>query len=139
METTIKVTALSHDELVDILSTALYGCDYLGADYDRKVYKALVEKGVTEGDCFEDKLADMLLNGEKITIIDYYAEGEVYKNGVLEDEDGVYELTLADFLEACSSEEGYEYAKTLLIDEDGDYFTANNLLQIIMFGEVIYG
>ena len=64
MTTKITVTALSHDDLVDILSTGLYGSSWFEADYDRKIYESLEKK---QGDCYEDALADMLLAGHKIT------------------------------------------------------------------------
>lgn len=50
-----------------------------------------------------------------------------------------YRVGLEEILEGCSTDEGYEYAKELFLDEDGDFFTAYNLLQIIIFGEVVYG
>ena len=140
MKTKKTITEITHDDLVDILSTALYGCDFLGADYDSEFYDALPDEK-KEGDCYEDKMADILLNGGKIRVVDFYAEGEVYGNGKLDknDENGIYFLTLEDFIKAMESEEGWKYAEELLINEDGDYFTANNLLQIAMFGEVVYG
>ena len=67
MKTKITVTELDHEDLVNLLSTALYGSSWFEADYDNNIYKSLEIK---EGDCFEDKLADMLLAGHKITIID---------------------------------------------------------------------
>ena len=75
MKTTIKVTEFEHEELVDLLSTALCGSSWFEADYDSKIYETLKVKN---GECFEDKLADMLLAGHKITIIDHEADGEKY-------------------------------------------------------------
>ena len=72
MKTEIKVTNIEHEELVDLLSTALYGSTWFDASYDKKVYESLTKK---TGECFEDKLADMLLNGHKIAIIDLEADG----------------------------------------------------------------
>ncbi|MDD6104183.1 MAG: hypothetical protein PUB73_06205 [Bacteroidales bacterium] len=135
-----KITELSHNDLVNILSTALYGCDYLSASYDHDFYNNLNDSQ-KQGNCFEDALADVLLNGGAITIIDYYAEGDVNgkKGKLIDDDNAEYTLTLQDFLDGCSTREGHRYAVELLVEEDGDYYTANNLLQIIMFGEVIYG
>lgn len=126
MKTTIKVTELSHEDIVTILADALYGCDYLQVKNDEEFYEQYENCKNTEGDCIEDKMADVLLNGGKVIITD------------LEDEEDK-ELTIYKLLDACSTDEGYDYAKTLLIDEDGDYFTANNLLQLALYGEVVYG
>lgn len=143
-----KVTELTHDELVDILSTALYGCDYLGIDWDDDEWKLIPENKKT-GNCVEDKCADLLLNDKTIRLYDMYTDGDIYgsKGKPVEGEEiedwgqnaVVYKLKLQDFLDACSTEEGIRYATELLIKEDGDYFIANNLLQIAMFGEIIYG
>ena len=38
MKTQIKVTALEHEELVDLLSTALYDSSWFGAGYDKDKY-----------------------------------------------------------------------------------------------------
>lgn len=144
MKTRITVTELSHEDLVDILSTALYGCDYLVVEYDRDIWRK-IPKDKRKDDCYEDHLADMLLNGHYIAITDCYAEGEVYKKRkhpmpASIDEDGAvtYCLALQDLLWACSSPQGYKLVTEVLSGEGG-YFTANNLLQIALFGEIIYG
>lgn len=144
MKTRIIVTELSHEELVDILATALYGCDYLGCDFSRDVWYQIPEDK-KEGNCYEDRLADMLLNGYYIAITDVYAEGQIYgkrKHSMpaTKDEEGdvTYYLTLADILWACSSPKGYKLV-TEVLNGEGDYFTANNLIQIATFGEIIYG
>lgn len=144
MKTRITVTELSHEDLVDILSTALYGCDYLSPDYNRNIWDQIPEDK-KEGHCYEDHLADMLLNGHYIAIADVYAEGQIYGKrkhrmpaSVDEEGDVTYYLTLEDLLWACSTPRGYKLVTETLSGE-GDYFTANNLLQIALFGEEIYG
>ena len=146
MNTEIIVTSLEHEELVDILSTALYGCNYLSVDLDDEFYNKIPEEK-RQGHCVEDEAADILLNGGELKITDYEADGELYlnklhpqKKGPYLDKAGrgVYFLTLQDFLWACSTERGYKLVNEVL-DGTGDYFTANNLLQIAMFGEEIYG
>lgn len=145
MKTSINVTSLAHSDIVDIFSTGLTGCDYLSVDNDDQFYADYEKCLKNPEDCFEDKIAKILNNGGSIKIIDMYAEGEIYsERGKLIDEDDdesdvVYTITIEDVLKGCSTIEGYKYATTLLVDEDGDYYTANNLLQIILFGEVIYG
>lgn len=147
----VQVTELTHDELVDILSTALYGCDYLQVDYDLKVWETIpAEK--KEGNCFEDHLADMLLNGHAIELTDIESEGELYKvrgvpcrvrkeaseyNPNNSYEVSVYVVNLKTILRACSSPEGNQLLIEVL-NGQGDYFTANNLLQLAMFGQIVY-
>lgn len=145
MKTKIKVTELSHDDLVNLFSTALYGCDYLCVDYDSEQWNNLKGKYEDMDICFEDKLAALLLAGCTIDIYDGYAEGKIYSGlgELIENEDGEeearYRISIYDILAACSTTEGYKYAHELFEEESGDYWTANNLLQIAMFGEVVYG
>lgn len=141
----IKVTSFNHEDLVNILSTALYGCDYLSADYEQTDYE-FVPEDQREGDCYEDKMADILLNGSPIYVTDYYAEGESmgklpFRLDADDPADGpvTYQVYIKDFYKGASTKEGMGYATELLIKEEGDYYTANNLLQIILFGEVVYG
>ena len=139
MKTTIKVTEFEHEELVDLLSTALYGSSWFEADYDSKIYETLKVKN---GECFEDKLADMLLAGHKITIIDHEADGESYSNNFVrfegEYESAVYEVGLKDFLNTASTKRGYQLVEEVL-SGDGDYWTADAYLQMVVFGEEVYG
>lgn len=138
MKTKITVTEFTHDELVDLLSTALYGSSWFEADYDNDKYKLIENK---EGDCFEDKLADMLLAGHNITLIDNYAEGESYSKkcvGFNKDESANYEISLKDLLKTASTKSGFKLVEEVL-DGDGDYWTADAFLQRVVFGEEIYG
>lgn len=139
MRTEIKVLSFTHDDLVNLLSTALYGSSWFYAEYDRTIYNTLKK---TNGDCFEDKLADMLLAGHKITIVDMDAEGVEYSNKCVrideEDESAVYEVKLEDFLQTASTKDGYNLV-TEVLSGDGDYWTADAFLQRVVFGEEVYG
>lgn len=137
MKAKILVTELSHEELTDLLSTSLYGSSWFSAKYDKEVYKSLNNKN---GDCFEEKLADMLLAGHKIIIVDTMAEGESYSNKFvrLDGDCAEYEIGLNDILKTASSKTGYELLKDVLSGE-GDYFTADAFLQRVVFGKEIYG
>ena len=137
MKTKITVTEFTHEELVDLLSTALYGSSWFEADYDNNIYNSLKNK---EGDCFEDKLADMLLAGHKITIYDHEAEGESYSKKCVrfDGESAVYEITLKDFLKTASTKRGYQLVEEVL-SGDGDYWTGDAFLQRVVFGEEVYG
>lgn len=139
MKTEIKVISFTHDDLVNLLSTALYGSSWFYAEYDRTIYNTLKK---TKGDCFEDKLADMLLAGHKITIVDMDAEGVKYSDKCVrideEDESAVYEVKLEDFLQTASTKDGYNLV-TEVLSGDGDYWTADAFLQRVVFGEEVYG
>lgn len=139
MKTQIKVTELNHDDLVDLLSTALYGSSWFEASYDKNKYNAIKEK---HGECFEDALADMLIAGHKISITDLEAEGEKYSNKFVrfegKHESAVYEVDLKDFLKVASTKRGYQLVDEVLSGE-GDYWTADAFLQRVVFGEEIYG
>ena len=139
MKTEIKVTELEHDELVDLLSTALYGSTWFDASYDKNIYEKLEN---TQGECFEDKLADMLLNGHKITITDMEADGESYSEKFVKFEgkyqNAVYEIELNDFLNVASTKKGFRLLEDVLSGE-GDYYTADAFLQRVVFDEEVYG
>ena len=139
MKTEIKVSEIEHDELVDLLSTALYGSTWFDASYDKKVYESLPKK---TGECLEDKLADMLLNGHKISIIDLEADGESYSKNFVRFEgryqNAVYEVKLDDFLKVASTKKGFGLLEEVLSGE-GDFYTADAFLQRVVFGEEIYG
>ena len=138
MKTKITVTEINHEELVDLLSTALYDSSWFGASYDKDTYKKLEN---TTGECFEDKLADMLLAGHQITIIDYEADGESYSSKctkITADGDAVYKVGLEDFLKVASTKKGFQLLNEVL-DGTGDYWTADAFLQRVVFGEEIYG
>lgn len=138
MKTKITVTEINHEELVDLLSTALEGSSWFGASYDSDTYKKLEN---TTGECFEDKLADMLLSGHQITITDYEAEGESYSSKctkITADGDAVYKVGLNDFLKVASTKKGFQLLNEVL-DGTGDYWTADAFLQRVVFGEEIYG
>jgi hypothetical protein len=128
---------MEHNDLVDLLSTALYGSTWFGADYDHAIYNSLTE---TQGQCFEDALADMLLAGHKITITDYYAEGESYSKKCVgfDGENANYEVCLKDFLNTASTTKGFKLVEEVLTG-DGDYWTGDAFLQRVVFGQEIYG
>lgn len=131
-----KITELLHDDLVCILSF-VHDFGYFGLSYDREEWKELSDDLKTDDPCFEDKLADMLLAGRAITVIDFDAAGELYSPYGLLDEDGngIYGVTMEDFFEWGDAPLAYE-----IIEGDGDAYTAHEFIQKVLFrGEVIYG
>ena len=84
----------------------------------------------------------ILLSGHTITITDLEAEGEKYSNKFVRFEGkyeaAVYELNLKDFLKTASTKRGFQLVEEVL-SGDGDYWTADAFLQMVVFGEEIYG
>ena len=163
MKTKTTITELSHNDLVDLFSTALYGSTYLSANYTIEDRKSV---DVSDGDCYEDILAKILLSGKSVEVTDDYAEGCSY--GSLpyrfqdkDDDDSsvIYRVTLDDIkrgLERAAdgtfnagNDKWTERTKRSarvsfdsFMDEDAcdfDLVRADILMQIILFDEIIYG
>jgi hypothetical protein len=132
----IKIENITREELVDLFTTATYGSSWLGIK-TLKNERHLDEQyspEYLEERCIEEKWADRLLAGGSIVCIDYDDE----------DEDGKpvrYVLNLDDIkkglTKAAMGEAVRDWAD--FCDENDDYFTCNNLMQVCIFGEVIYG
>lgn len=155
----VEILDITHEDLVILFSTALYGSSYLSAEYNKEFYNSIPESK-REGDCFEDKIADVLLNGGEIYIYDGYSEGEVYnKNGILikedysDDEYAQYTLTLTDIIEGLQRaangtykvNDDYKFIRQCFneyVEDEGydlDLTDADALMQVIVFNELIYG
>ena len=124
---------LTQEELGYILCDGLNGSSWFGADYfdeDNKTYKHLVKP---ETEFFTDELADVLVGGGKIIIFD--AEDL--------DDDGYekrYTLTLEDFRKALKlMRDGYPQHWADLCDDNADFWTYDAVLQLAVFGEIVYG
>ena len=140
MKFSLQVTEITHDELVSVFSSLFCENDF-SVGCKKKDY-AQVPKDKRNGDCIEDKCADILLNGGKIYVTDVQAEEQVYGNLQhtidAEDESVTYEATLEDFLKGLSNADATEWVNELA-DENDDYWTAYNLIQFVIFGKLIYG
>lgn len=152
MKTKTTITELTHNDLVELFSTALTGSSYLMADYDESTE-------YDEDDCFEDILANILLHGGSIKVTDYHAEGEVYgslPHEIDEDENVTYFVTYDDIkrgLERAAdgtfnagndkwTKRSARVSFDSFMDEDSCQFDlggADILMQIILFDEIIYG
>lgn len=148
MKAKLVISDFTQEDLADFFSTALYGNGAWSADYDAKDYKERCD--VNENDCYEDKLAKCLLAGCSIEIGDRYSEGEddVYGDNERvywdkENEVMTYPITLKDIKRGL--EKAYECGQServnYLVNDPGqmDMIDADVLLQIIVYGEVIYG
>jgi hypothetical protein len=159
LKNNVEIIDITHEDLVNLFSTALYGSSYLSAEYDKDFYNS-IPKDKKEGDCFEDHIADVLLNGGEIYIYDAYSEGEVYsKNGELIKEEyggeeyAQYTPTLTDIIEGLQRAANGTYKTnndTKFIRQcfnefaeddcyDLDLTDADALMQVITFNELIYG
>lgn len=149
MKVEVTISDISQENLVDLFSVALYGSDRFFARVKRKDYEPLR----CAGDCIEDKLAKVLLNGGSIYVFDKYAddENDFYGNPVAltheyseEDEAMCYTVKLPDvedgLARAYESQYACDYLKHLMYDPcQMDITEADALLQFVLFGEVIYG
>ena len=104
------------EEIVDLLSTALYGNPRLGVDNSTEEYKQ------ADGDTIEEKLADMLLKDQSVYLIDM-------------EEDTPYELTLDKL---CKGLELFIQNGGSTNIEDYDLIDADSVLQYAIFGEIIW-
>ena len=142
------ITEIGFEDLVDMFSTMLYGNNIFCAQYDSFFLSCLKDIDT----CLEEKLARILLSGNtgEIIIIDTNAGdmGECY--GTLRhyfDEEGMnYRVTLSDIkegLERCldSDDEYLREAALSFVNDDGqaDLLDGMRVLQMILFGEEIYG
>ena len=158
MTTKTTITEITHDDLVNLFSTALYGSNYLSADYEEAIE-------YNERDCFEDTIAKILLHNGCVKVSDHYSEVDIYGNlpHELDEERGctTYYVTLEDIkrgLENAANgtfniniEMGEDFAKgnvdfartsfDFLLNDDTrfDLWNADCLMQIIIFNEIIYG
>ena len=145
MKTKTIIEELTQDDLVDLLCTATYGSSWLEIHApDRRHIVA------DENDCREDIWAKVLLAGDTIVCTDHYAEGECYGKlpcVIDEDENADYTLSLQDIkdgLQKCADgEQGSWCATAFRAFQEGDGGMDNPmaemLMQIILFGELIYG
>lgn len=155
MKMTINIQSVSHEDLVNLLATAIYGSYYLMSNY---LDSALPEEGETH----EDILAHKLLNGNIIAITDYNAEGEAYGNlpHIVNDDYSVsYFVTLENIRQGLEKAANGTFSIPSGDDEelgerqaaqrafgsfgydnnDFDQIRADVLMQIILFNEIIYG
>lgn len=116
---------LNKDNLVDIFSTATYGSDWLEIKRPKALNYLVNDESVTR----EEKWADILLGGGKLTAFVYDDENPLRITFSLEE----MEKGFKKFIEECPQ----DYAD--LVNGDSDYYTASNLMQCVLLGEVVFG
>lgn len=128
------LNAIDHEMLVDLLCTATYGCDWLEIITlkSERFMEEDVEESVRDCWCREDKWANRLLKGGHIVCFDYCDD---------DDQPARYELTLDDIKRGLEKARDGEAVRDWadFVNYEDDYYTCNNLLQVCIFGEVIYG
>lgn len=152
-----EVLGITHDELVTLFSTALEGSYIFGANYPVAFYKKIpADKKI--GDCFEDAMADVVLNGGEVEIIDRYADRTSYGGDRIRttfNREGkcVYHIGLKDILagltrcmngqckecdivKGCIQKHFEEFERE---STSFDLISAESLLQGILFDEYVYG
>ena len=153
MKTKTTITELTKDDLVNLFCTAAEGSSWL--DICKGETTGITEE---EGDFWCDICAKAVLAGHKVKCYDYYAEGETYGNlgrVIKGSGDAVYFVGLDEIkkgLAKCAdgtfnSDNDCEKAWLLecflsFKDEDSgdfDITRADALMQVIMFGELVYG
>lgn len=128
------VDNISKETLVDLFSTATYGSDWLDITTlksERHLDNGFSKEYLKER-CWEERCADRLLNGGNILCVDYNEEDE---------NEGVYKIDLNTLKKGLKLARDKEAVRDWVdfINEEDDYYTCNNLMQVVMFGEVVYG
>lgn len=127
----VKVTyeyELDHTLLTDILSTALTGNDLWTVDWSEEDMKAVKANHPEITDwCIEDVLAALLEDGKTFTLID-------------NEEDKEYAVTAEMFANGIALyEKDHGTIQSIMEDSDFDLWDGDAVLQLAVFGEVIYG
>lgn len=126
MKEIIKNKLLESDNLVDLLSTALYGNEWFSATY----YPQFNNLISPQSECREDKLADVLKGGGFIVITDW------------EDDESEHEVTLDRIVDAICKmaiEQPKVYGRLITFDGEADFYDADCVLQYAVYDEWVYG
>lgn len=159
MEMKFVITGLSHQDLVNLFSTATYGNDNIEVIYPDEEQSG--QYGYLVDECYEDRIAKALLKGASIKVVDLACDPESCKDGVQfygvaglnwvargyrrrSTKSGkiywpMYCINLKTLIQGLNHIDAAPYVQELFVDEEGDMFTAYNLLQLAVFGEIIYG
>lgn len=128
---------LTKEQLVDLLCTATYSSDWLGikTPISEKHLDDIYDEDYLKTRCLEERWADRLLNGGHIVCVDYYDDDD---NGRLMR----YTLCIEDIeskLSQAAQDKDIVISYSNWMSGDYDYYDCNNLMQYVIFGEVVYG
>lgn len=116
MKYQIKVEKMERNEIADLLTTALYG------SYIWKVDNTTKEYNEAQGNTIEDKLADVLLKGQQVILIDT-------------EEDETFSLNLYQLYRGL---ELYVKNGGHIAIEEYDFNDADAVLQYAIFGKIVF-
>lgn len=123
---------LNKEHLVDIFEVASYGSDWLSFTYkDNDVNNSLIRQ---ESEDMSSVIADIVLGGGTIVAVDWSDYDDNDKPGK---EYNIDFKSMKDGFQKFIEEQPQDYAD--LVNGREDYYTCNNFMQCVMFGEVIYG
>lgn len=168
MEATFTVNKLTHDELVNLFSTATYGNDYAIMVKPSKEFEGLK----LDAQSIEDFWVSILEQGGSLWVYDLYDESTSKEDVEYYGKQGInwvetdykrvinkvvdilgrvhvigkfsapaYKITMKTLIAGinANTKESSRLVQELFIDEDYDLYTAYNLMQVAVFGEIIYG
>lgn len=148
MKTKTIIEEFSQEDLVDLLCTATYGSEFFSCRIPKGNYKGTELED--DNDCREDKWAKVLLAGKKLFVLDYNSEEEAYGNlphkWIPEEGAMRYTISLEDIKKGAQKalDSDDKYIRECMLDwmageGDMDLCEAEDLLQLFVFGESIYG
>lgn len=123
----VKSIVSDKEFLVNFLSTASYGSTWFAFGTHKDTPKDIYENAKLLNECREEIWADVLLNGGFLLVEDVEEEKD-YKVSLKDIEKG-----FKTFMVECPR----AYAN--IMNEEDDYFDDDALMQVIVFGEVVYG
>lgn len=149
MKTKTIITELTKEEISDLFCCAEEGSSYVGFLYKKSDYEGTGLESEYDFKC--DKCAKLLLAGKSIIFADYFAEDNDEFYGKLphkysKDRDCMlYTVTLDDIkkgiAKALDSDNSYikECISSWQSECGPDLTEAENIMQYIVFGEIVYG
>lgn len=138
--TRANIDNISKETLVDLFSTATYGCNWLEITTlkSERHLDSVFSEEYLQNRCCEERWADRLLNGGHIVCKDYEDSQEDENGDYIPTRYKIDLKTLKKRLKLARDKEAIRDWCDFVLEKD-DYFTCNNLMQVVMFGEVIYG
>ena len=124
MKKEVKVLELTKEDLVTFFSAATYGCGYWSVQIKKN---SISIYDLDTNQCIEEIWADALLKGGKLVVTDNEDESK-------------YVVDMEKVLNGYSK--CYEVSPQTMVNfelENEDMWDGYNLMQVILFGEIIYG
>lgn len=153
MKTKTTITEITHEDLVNLLSTATFGSSWVSCTVSMLTHERIFQPG----DCREDVWAKALLAGDPIYVTDHQAEcchygghqhglnvkdGSVTYRIMLDDvKQGIADALDGNFAPGDEDEREWASKCAIHLADESSEFDANEadaLMQIIMFGSLIY-